>query len=241
MLRGLILQPIISNNYLACLSRATAEREIAASMSTGVNDEAVCPKCRQATLSVSERTYFYECQNCGWKGLQPTFTRPLKQVPLRRNIAGVILLVVVAISFAAISAFLRISVGVMDLAVVFALLIAFPFYERFLLDTPRTKWKLGKMTDAEIDLLRSDDLAMIYEESLKYVKDFRRIWIIAGCVLLSLVILAVAFDSDILGGLALIFGLFNGIYFPFWFSRTKKVRDLIRRVELRTARNEASP
>lgn len=41
----------------------------------------VCPKCRKSTLVVSNLTSFYECTNCGWKGLQPKSSKPKKDIP----------------------------------------------------------------------------------------------------------------------------------------------------------------
>jgi cell division protein FtsB len=186
--------------------------------------EIICPRCKKDTLSVSDYSYFFECSNCAWKGLHPTSTRPTTKMPLGRTIAltglimlGVFCLIPIAIIF-------RINQGVTTLITIAIFFVLFVFGYRWVWSTPSTKWRLGKLTEKEINSLNKEDLELIYKETNKFVKNFKRSLPIVLCILLIFVVVAVIFHSAFFGGLGLLVAISIAVLTPVQIPQYRQLK-----------------
>ena len=188
--------------------------------------EMICPQCKKPTITVSS---FYECTNCGWKGLQPTFTGPdtswYPSSAMRKYIPAVLGLMAADLSLSLIAAIrFHVPIAAVNLFGTILLAVSIPFLAYHSLNNTNAKWRIGMMSNVEIEATSDNDLTKILSKTQKMT-----IWskwgnISAIAVLTGLSVIGAVFKVTPVLGFVLLILICMAAFFPFWKRTMRRLR-----------------
>jgi len=202
--------------------------------------DVICPKCGSPDISISSRTYFFECGTCGWKGIRPKFTKiqPSYHAPIGRALVSVAIFFAISGALSAVGLAFRLPQDNTALLALISIAAYSSYFVYYFWNTPDTKWRLGKMNETEIDLLNLEELARLRFESDKMIRAMKKGWTVILPVCACLIALAFVLHSIIVEGFALLFITAASSTTPIFAHQYRKLKDQSKRLGARISRIE---